>query len=137
LECLVCNSTEDFCFIGSSTGSIIKMEMSAVTSNTLNISVPKSQQSPSAYKILDGHVKSVTSLSMSSDNCTLISTSADGSMKLWDIWTNQCIKECKPLNKSAITSSLVKHILLLYLSTRKSLIHAYAMVVLFVDKDNA
>ena len=40
-------------------------------------------------RTLFGHSRIVTSLSMSLDNSTLVSTSDDGSVRFWDIWTGQ------------------------------------------------
>lgn len=36
-----------------------------------------------------------------------VSGAEDGSLRVWDIWTKQCIKEVKPMNKTAITNVVV------------------------------
>eukprot|EP01034_Spumella_vulgaris_P024803 gene24803-31184_t len=62
---------------------------------------------PVGASILEGHTKSVTALCFSVDNTTLISTSEDGTVRFWDVWTRQCVRECRPLNKCGITNALV------------------------------
>ena len=37
-----------------------------------------------------------------------VSGSEDGSLRVWDIWTKQCLKEVKPLNKTAVTNAIVR-----------------------------
>ncbi len=62
---------------------------------------------PAGASILEGHTKSVTALCFSVDNTTLVSTSEDGTVRFWDAWTRQCVRECKPLNKCSITNAIV------------------------------
>lgn len=168
LECLVCNPTEDFCFVGSSSGQIFAVDMSIAASNVCQVRLHQNQtdrtrftkagfvgsgginekpgpggvdagrvllgsntaatgasttvssdsaaatpQSSSAAvtMTLEGHTRSVTALCVSADNCTLASVSEDGSLRLWDFWTGQCLKEVKPLHKAAITNAKVRILL--------------------------
>ena len=55
-----------------------------------------------------GHSKAVTGLAMSQDNSTLVSSSCDGSLRVWNVWTRQCLRESKPLHKAAISNMLVR-----------------------------
>lgn len=160
LECLICNPTEDFCFVGSSSGHIFAVDLSIAASNvcqvrmhqnqtertrntktgivatmnekpgstaasatdtsnnkllatatsTTNPSTSTSTSSTTNTAVamtLEGHTRTVTALCVSADNCTLVSVSEDGSLRLWDIWTGQCLKEVKPLHKAAITNAKV------------------------------
>jgi WD40 repeat protein len=65
----------------------------------------------SLFNTFIGHTRKVTTLAVSSDNCTLISGAEDGEVRWWDLWTGQCIRESKPMNKCAITNALVSGIL--------------------------
>ena len=58
-----------------------------------------------------GHSKAITGLAVSQDNSTLVSSSSDGSLRVWNVWTRQCLRESKPLNKAAISNMLVRRIL--------------------------
>lgn len=133
LESIALNGTRDFAFVGSSSGPIFTVDLSVASINTsaanalvttsLSGGVTGTRHSlvqtsgntaggggglPAGVKKLDGHSKAVLSLSCSADNCTLVSGSEDGSVRFWDIWTQQCIREMKPLNKAAITNALVQ-----------------------------
>jgi pre-rRNA-processing protein IPI3 len=61
----------------------------------------------SAYASLEGHTRAVTSIVCSIDNCTIVSGGEDGSVRVWDYWTRQCLRELKPLHKAAVTSLLL------------------------------
>jgi WD40 repeat protein len=63
--------------------------------------------SGAAVPSLQGHSRSVTALRCSADNTTLISASEDGSLRWWDFWTRQCLRETKPLNKTGLTNAVV------------------------------
>jgi WD40 repeat protein len=57
--------------------------------------------------VLEGHSKAVTSVNFSRDNSSLISASADGTVRVWNVWTRQCLREYAPLNKHGITNAMV------------------------------
>lgn len=125
LESLTINPTQDFCFLGSSNGSIYVIDLSIAASHVCHVTLknhqnnnlrvssdPTSSSSSSGshkaeLMTLAGHTKAITGLQASRDNATLVSASEDGSIRLWDIWTGQCIKESRPLNKAPITNMKV------------------------------
>ena len=55
-----------------------------------------------------GHSKAITGLAMSQDNRTLMSSSCDGSLRVWNVWMRQCLRKSKPLHKAAISNMLVR-----------------------------
>lgn len=84
--------------------------LAASAGNSLSSSSSSSSSSShrdKPYSVLEGHTRSVTGLACSLDNCTLVSGSEDGSLRVWDIWTRQCLRESKPLHKAAISSILL------------------------------
>ena len=159
LESITINPTNDFCFVGSTSGNIYTISLSiaalnittnnningvtttnnngsnniqnqksllssnssnirnsnktssnvpSTTSTTTNINTNTSDNNNNIIiRTLKGHSRIITSLSVSLDNTTLISTSEDGSVRVWDIWNGQCIKELKPLNKCAVSNAMV------------------------------
>ena len=133
LESVCSSRTWDILFLGSSSGQIFVLDLStaavglsAAHAQVLSTSLaPKSQMgllagldttfsasasasagdgSSGSYPSLEGHSRAVTALACSVDNCTLISGSEDGSVRVWDLWTRQCLRESKPLHKAAVTS---------------------------------
>ncbi len=87
---------------GSTTSAVQNLVASRVDNNSLSTS-----GLPRGTSVLEGHTKTVSSLSFSMDNSTLISASEDGTLRMWDVWTRQCIRECKPLSKFSITNCMV------------------------------
>lgn len=59
------------------------------------------------YSILIGHDKAVTSLALAKDNFTLVSVSMDGTTKIWNTISRQCLKELNPFNKSPLSNVMV------------------------------
>lgn len=64
-------------------------------------------------QVLVGHQKSITGLCFSrglsaQDASCLISSSLDGYVRVWNIWSRQCISLFQPLSKCAITSIMVR-----------------------------
>ena len=57
--------------------------------------------------VLAGHSKAVTWLSFSRDNSLLASASLDGSLRVWNVWTRQCVRDCSPLLRSPLSSCMV------------------------------
>lgn len=116
LESVTMNSTEDFIFVGSSFGNIYISSMSvsaiALSAATAQVfhsqgEILKNNNSDSQLTVLEGHTKAVTSLSCSLDGVTLVSASEDGSLRFWNIWTKQCIREIKPFNGAPVTVAMV------------------------------
>jgi len=115
VECLSLNPTQDFLFAGSFSGQIFVVDLSVAAANLCHLTLTvdgKVDSKTSAPALLTrvalvGHTKCVTSLGMSSDNRTLVSSSEDGTVRFWDIWTGQCLRSVKPLNKCGITNALV------------------------------
>lgn len=132
LECITCNPLQDICFVGATNGNIFIIDlsvtaigMSAANATTgyiapragaMSTSAESSNTSkgqgqlgnlPAGVSIMEGHTRAVTSLSCSLDNTTLVSSSEDGSLRIWDIWTKQCLREVKPMNKTALTNAII------------------------------
>lgn len=112
IECCVVNPTYDSVFCGTSSGKIYIVDLS-VNSYMLSNAHTKSQHSLkneiSANKSISenaliGHDKSVSSLAISSDAYTLVSASHDGSVKVWNIISRQCIQEIIPFNKNPLSN---------------------------------
>jgi len=64
------------------------------------------------YSILLGHDKAVTSLALAKDNFALVSVSMDGTTKIWNTISRQCLKELNPFNKSPLSNVMVRIIFL-------------------------
>ena len=119
LESLTCNPTEDLVCAGASNGVIYIVDM---TSTAVSVTAAHAHVSHSLFEshassvlgglpvgtsTLEGHSKAVTSLAFSRDNSSLISASADGTVRVWNVWTRQCLREYSPLGKHAITNAMV------------------------------
>lgn len=135
LESIVCNPGEDFIIAGSTDGRIFQVDLSvaslsmdaALSTTTAlgsgrNVAIgglrnnnkPNSSSKIAAdnsagggVTLLEGHTKAVTSVACSMDNSTLISTSDDGSMRTWNLWTRQCLHHSMPMNKNGISNAMV------------------------------
>lgn len=132
LECITCNALQDICFVGATNGNIFIIDLSvtaigisaanattgyiAPRAGAMNTSAESSNTSkgqsqlgnlPAGVSIMEGHTRAVTSLSCSIDNTTLVSSSEDGSLRIWDMWTKQCLREVKPMNKTALTNAII------------------------------
>lgn len=102
-ESIVCNTMGDHVCIGSTSGVIYLINVSAAAHAAST--VPKTGEA--SVEVLEGHSRRVSSMSFSIDNCTLVSGSEDGSVRVWDTWTRQCVREFKPMGKCAVTAVLV------------------------------
>jgi pre-rRNA-processing protein IPI3 len=122
LESLACNPTQDLICAGSSNGSIFLIDLTstaiALTAAHAHVShhhtiAPSANGVvlPHGTSVLEGHTKTVTSVCFARDNCTLVSASTDGSVRIWNAWTRQCLREFYPLSKHAISNALVKYLL--------------------------
>jgi WD40 repeat protein len=127
LESLACNATQDLVCAGASNGSIYLVDMTstaiAVTAAHAHVShhhlgsgrsaAASSSGTggalPAGTCVLEGHSKAVSSVRFSSDNSSLVSASADGTVRVWNVWTRQCLREYSPLAKHAISNALVGH----------------------------
>lgn len=131
LESVACNVTQDLVCAGASNGDIYLIDLTstaiAVTAAHAHVShhhfgAPSSSSSsgsgnsgsggsggalPAGTCVLEGHTKAVTSVSFSADNSSLVSASADGTVRVWNVWTRQCLREYSPLAKHAISNALV------------------------------
>jgi pre-rRNA-processing protein IPI3 len=117
LESICVSHMEDYLIAGSSSGHIFAIDLSV---NAIAMSAAKSMiissTSSLPYKpanetksmtVLEGHSKAVTSLVMSADDLSLVSSSLDGSIRIWNIWTRQCVKELKPFPGGAPVTNLL------------------------------
>jgi pre-rRNA-processing protein IPI3 len=110
LTSLTCNSTADRAFIGASNGKIFIVDLTLVaatkvashvpmtTTSTIFTSLQKtlyggSLEEATSTSILDGHTKAVVSLCVTSDDQRLISGSEDGTVRVWDSGTQQCLHD--------------------------------------------
>lgn len=121
LTCLIVNSTFDMCFIGTSDGqilivdlSIAAIQISAAHATLLrhDYSINKIDITQSPISMLVAHTRCVCGISMSLDNRTLVTGSEDGSVKIWDTLSRQCIKELTPMHKNPITNIKVTNSML-------------------------
>ena len=133
LECITFSLSEDFLFGGAVNGTIFSIDISGTASSfthahaqSKSLSQSRTEERglggfgrgavPAADRLAEGvaafvgHSKSILGLALSLDGSSLVSISEDGSMRVWDIWTRQCIRELKPLNKLPVTNILVKTI---------------------------
>ena len=125
------NHTFDILYVGSSSGQVYILDLSATAvsltaahSNIVNTSTgvtsshagnvngeKNSRYSHSLqegnYSILIGHDKAVTSLSLAQDNYTLVTASLDGTVKIWNTISRQCIKDIDPFSKSPLSNIMV------------------------------
>jgi pre-rRNA-processing protein IPI3 len=104
LESVACRPAGDLAFAGSSGGAIYVVDLSAAAAG---ISAAASADAGAA-RVLEGHTRAVTALACSLDNVTLVSASEDGSLRVWDMVTRQCLREVQPLNKTALTNCIVR-----------------------------
>lgn len=144
IESVVGNLSSDRICCGSSNGSIYMIDLNSkavsismahaklINQNCINMSTGNNSQENVACisGILEGHSKTITSLCFSSDNITLISSSLDGSLRLWNTLTRQCIGEYNTINKHGITNTLVCMLysifyLILYLHVSLLIIYTY------------
>ena len=132
LESLTCSPSNDLLCTGSTQGNIFVVDLSIATyavsaahaeiiraeehhNSKIKESIDNrkiSSQSllnglPKGTNVLEGHSKPITAMLFSFDTTTLITSSEDGMLKFWNIWSRQCIRECLPLNKLPITNCLV------------------------------
>ena len=54
--------------------------------------------------MLSGHSKAVTGLVLTMDDRSLVSGSEDGSLRVWDTLSRQCLRQITPLKKHPLTN---------------------------------
>ena len=104
LESVACRPAGDLAFAGSSGGTIYVVDLSAAAAG-----ISAANAGSPVARGLEGHTRAVTALACSLDNVTLVSASEDGSLRVWDVVTRQCLREVQPLNKTALTNCIVRY----------------------------
>eukprot|EP00597_Dinobryon_sp_UTEXLB2267_P001473 CAMPEP_0170069512 /NCGR_PEP_ID=MMETSP0019_2-20121128/8160_1 /TAXON_ID=98059 /ORGANISM="Dinobryon sp., Strain UTEXLB2267" /LENGTH=346 /DNA_ID=CAMNT_0010277577 /DNA_START=494 /DNA_END=1531 /DNA_ORIENTATION=- len=128
LEAIACSPLQDLLCVGSSQGSIFLVSLglaSIATHSQLHLGLlsaastsasagrlPRGLGGPEKHSLvhplaLEGHTKAVTALSVSSDNTHLVSASLDGSLRVWHLWTRQCVRDCRPLHRSPLSCMML------------------------------
>lgn len=117
ISAVVCSVGEDVLFAGSSDGKIFIVDLneravavSAAHAEIACFGISTYQSSASrneGFMTIDAHNGPITSLAVSTDCVTLISTATDGTFKLWDTLTRQCLRESKPIGKAVLTNVMV------------------------------
>jgi WD40 repeat protein len=108
IEAVTANSNMDFIFGGSSSGVIYRLNFSTFSHSynqqaKLGLMLDNNKNGDSHnIKSMIGHTSNITCLQCSIEN-NLISSSLDGSIRIWNIISGQCLKEMKPFQKKAIT----------------------------------
>jgi WD40 repeat protein len=122
IDCCVINPTYDTVYCGSASGKIyiVDLSMNSYTISTLHTknqltnNISTSNNSYIHNNTLIGHDKSISSLAISSDNYTLVSASHDGSIKIWNTVSRQCIHEIIPFNKNPLSNiKVISYIIIL------------------------
>jgi pre-rRNA-processing protein IPI3 len=134
LQSIAINATFDYIFCGSTSGSIYRIDCSVLAagfsaskshvvhsgisshSSLLSLTAGSSSANADANSTdevghgvacIDAHSLAVTAIICMPDNQRVISTSEDGSMKMWSLHTKQLLKEIQPLNKAPLTNCKV------------------------------
>lgn len=117
LESICTNYMQDIIFVGTTSGPICCLDVSvnAIAISAANALIVRGNETFSTvktpeknYTILEGHSNAVTSLGCTADDSSLISGSMDGFVRIWNIWTKQCIQSVKPFTSGIpITNALV------------------------------
>ena len=112
LMAITSTPNEDMLFVGASSGKIFIIDLTerAITLSASHAVISKVGHAFSRNNCLDGqmsldgHSSSITALSSSQDNKTLVSVSSDGSMRVWDVTTRQCLRESFPFKKNSLSN---------------------------------
>lgn len=108
IEAVTANANMDFIFGGSSSGVIYRLSFSTFSHSynqqaKLGLILDNNKSGEGQHiKSMIGHTSNITCLQCSIEN-NLISSSLDGSIRIWNIISGQCLKEMKPFQKKAIT----------------------------------
>ena len=129
LESIALSSTCDSLFVGSTSGPIFSVDMGLIAiglsaQHAQRAHIGSFQSSHSSGSSSDsssrnltslasttysGHSRAVSALSVSLDNTLLVSASLDGSLRVWDVLSRQCLKDLAVMNKLPLTSCDVKY----------------------------
>ena len=107
IEAVTANSNMDFIFAGSSNGVIYRLNFSTFSHSynqqaKLGLVLDNKNVESQNIKSMIGHTSNITCLKCSIEN-NLVSSSNDGSIRIWNIISGQCLNEVKPFQKKAIT----------------------------------
>ncbi len=111
------DSMERYLFVGSLDGRIFCVDLSMPTSNASAMDILAQEnsffpdgmehsKSNKEYDVLYGHTGHITSLSTSIDGNLLLSSSFDGTARIWDLQSRQVVRTILT-NKGAITHSAI------------------------------
>ncbi|EFX83603.1 hypothetical protein DAPPUDRAFT_301554 [Daphnia pulex] len=87
LRSVVVDHSEESCYVGSHEGKIYRLDLLDPPR-----SVEQMVDESASRKMFVGHEKAVTCLSVSTGGCHLLSGSDDGSARVWDIASGQCVR---------------------------------------------
>lgn len=85
LESIACTASGELVFLGASNGDIYVLSLSSTTVLDGNKSVDGDK------RVLLGHSRAVITMTLSNDMKTLMSGSEDGTIRIWDVDTMQCL----------------------------------------------
>ncbi len=85
LESIVCTSSGELVFLGASNGDIFVLNLSSTTIMEAHMNLDDEK------RVLLGHNRAVISMTLSNDMRTLMSGSEDGTIRIWDVDTLQCL----------------------------------------------
>jgi WD40 repeat protein len=108
IEAVTANANMDFIFGGSSSGVIYRLNFSTFSHSynqqaKLGLILDNNKNGDGQnIKSMIGHTSNITCLQCSIEN-NLVSSSLDGSIRIWNIISGKCLKEMKPFQKKAIT----------------------------------
>ena len=85
LESIVCTSSGEIVFLGASNGDIFVLNLSSTTIMEAHMNLDDEK------RVLLGHNRAVISMTLSNDMRTLMSGSEDGTIRIWDVDTLQCL----------------------------------------------
>ena len=100
LESIACNSTCDLVFIGASSGKIYVVSLSA------SAFLKMRGDEDGDKRTFVGHERAVVSLSLTKSGKVLLSGSEDGSVRIWDVETGQCLKVVQSVKGAAVRALL-------------------------------
>ena len=85
LESITCTASGELVFLGASNGDIYVVSLSLTTI------LDASTSADSKKYVLLGHSRAVITMALSNDMKTLMSGSEDGTIRIWDVDTMQCL----------------------------------------------
>lgn len=107
LECLALHPMLSEVWIGTISGAIHILDLT-VTSSALSTATSVNRLGTSvtnASSTLNNfHTKPITSVAFSIDGARAVSSSTDGSVRVWDTLTRQCVRDWKPFDGAPVTN---------------------------------